>query len=91
MSLNQAMQEALTSLVERIDMYESKRATNIENFKSQVGELINEYYSGTFVEQLKQIGEMKEENARRFEELTPQMEAIYQIRDIYRQSLNRQR
>ena len=59
----------------------------MQNFQEKLGTLLKDYCDNVFAQQLEILHTMREENEIRFGELSPQMQAINQIRDIYRQSL----
>ena len=80
----------MNAMIEAVQTYEEKRTENMENFKEQLNNLLGQYYSDVFLEQLNSLNDLKQENAQRFYELDPQMKAISQIRNIYNQSFMRQ-
>ena len=89
-NLKDSMELAINAMFEAVQTYEQKRAENLDNFKEQLNSLLEQYYSEVFLEQLKSLNQLKQENAQKFHELDPQMEAISQIRNIYHQSFMRQ-
>jgi len=80
------MGNIINSMIQRIDHYEQEKADNIHQLKKAVSELITGYMESSLQEELGAIVEERDSNRARFQQIAPQMEALTQMRNIYRQS-----
>ena len=68
-----------------IEVYEQKRNDNLKLFKGKVTNLLSSYWNGPIKEQLDSIYSLREEREEIWEQVAPRMEALIQIKNIYKQ------
>jgi replicative DNA helicase len=74
------------SMGEAIERYEAKRTATLEQFKYHLQSIMESYVEGPFQQQVRDIQEGRAEAEERWNQIVPQMDALTQIKNIYRQS-----
>ena len=79
---------AIDELGNLISDFEDKRAVLMENFKNELRGVIDKFSEERFAQGMEKLIQGNQENEENWKECEPRMEALTQIKNIFRSSFN---
>jgi gas vesicle protein len=85
--------EAIDELATLIEQFEEKRATLMDTFKGELKAVIDKFNEEKMLKGVEQLHQNTQENEENWRECEPRMEALAQIKSIFRSNfaINRKR
>ena len=84
--LTSHMNDVFQKMMDLVDQHQENKNKRIEAFKERLGAVMANYWEGPFLGQIEEIGLLQEQNDKKWKEIEKRMEALNQIKNIYRQS-----
>lgn len=78
------MESTLRDIFTLVEGYEKIRADTVRNFQTELYSIIQEYWHGSYEDQINKINNLREEAHERWSEIKPRMEDLAQIKQLLR-------